>query len=173
MIDRNEIPKEISNFLEYDGTSSTGLRWKKARLNINVGDEAGSLHHNGYYITGFNGKLYLNHRIIYFLMHGYCPDILDHIDNKRSNNNINNLREASLEENRHNSGIPKTNTSGHKNITNLPNDGKYGRFRVVIMVNGKRHSKSLNKKDFTIDDAIKIRDKMIAELCGDFGNNGT
>lgn len=155
--------------MEYDETSKTGLRWKKITgKKVIVGDDAGCLHHTGYYQTRFNRKFYRNHRIVYFLHHGCCPDIIDHIDNNTKNNNINNLREATLSNNGHNRKIHKNNKLGHKNIYPVKNG-----WGIQLRVKGEKHNKSLNKKDFTIDDAIKIRDKMIEDLCGEFGNNGT
>lgn len=52
----NEIPSNIGEYLAYDETSPTGLRWIKARQKINVGDPAGSLDNRNYYKTQFNGK---------------------------------------------------------------------------------------------------------------------
>lgn len=172
----NEIPTDIGEYIEYDETSKTGLRWKKL-LNIqcrriSIGDEAGHLNNTGYYRSQFNARNYLNHRIVYFLYHGYCPDILDHIDGNRQNNNINNLREATLSDNGHNRKINKNNKLGHKNIYPIEK-GNYKGWVIEICVNKIDNKRTLNQKEFTIDDAIKIRDKMIDELCGEFGNNGT
>ena len=52
----------------------------------------------------------------------YIPNLenkkeVDHIDRNKTNNNIENLRWVSPQENCENRGMPKTNTSGHTNIS--------------------------------------------------------
>lgn len=113
----NTIPGNIGDYIKYDETSSTGLRWIKARQGINVGDEAGRFNNRSYYSTQFNGKKYQNHRIVYFLHYGYCPNILDHRDTCRTNNKINNLREATLSQNQHNRKLNKNNSTGIKGLS--------------------------------------------------------
>ena len=48
--------------------------------------------------------------------HGFLPKIIDHIDGNPSNNNLDNLREASHAENMRNSKIPTSNSSGFKGV---------------------------------------------------------
>jgi len=80
------------------------------------GKPAGSLDSYGYLQTKIDGKLYLNHRLIFFMFHGYLPVQVDHDDNDRSNNRIENLRPASQNQNQHNALLRKDNTSGIKNV---------------------------------------------------------
>jgi len=166
----NDIPKNIGEFLEYDETSSTKLRWKrKSALSVNIGDEAGSLNNNGYYQTKFNGKKYLNHRIIYFLQHGYCPNIIDHIDGNRQNNNINNLREATSAKNNHNRKINKNNKTGVKGLSIY----KETYWQLRIKKNGKYvFSKYHLKTEKTKDECRILLENKRKELHGQFSNNG-
>lgn len=125
----NEIPANIGEYLKYDETSPSCLRWiKKLGYKINIGDVAGRLNNRNYYQTCFDGKDYKNHRIIFFLHYGYCPDCIDHINTDRTNNKINNLREATRSDNNCNSKIRKNNTSGHKNVS--LQSGKYWRVQI-------------------------------------------
>lgn len=169
---RNDIPSDIGDYLKYDETSKTGLRWKKvwgAKNQINIGDESGTLHHKGYYITGFNGKLYLNHRIVYFLHHGYCSDILDHLDCIRSNNNINNLREATAENNQQNAKLSKRNNTGIKGLSIAKN--KY--WRLQIRKNGKHVFHEIYKlSEKTKDECRVILENKRKEFHGQFANHG-
>lgn len=129
-----EIPSNIGEYLKYDETSPSGLRWIKktsSASRINVGDPAGNLNNRNYYQTIFAGKHYQNHRIIFFLNYGYCPEIIDHIDNVRTNNRIDNLRAATKSQNQHNSKKPRNNSSGHKGV--FLHSGKY--WRVLIRKN--------------------------------------
>ena len=131
----NQIPENIGTYLKYDETSRTGLRWvKKFCKKINVGDEAGSLNKPGYYKTMFQGKLYLNHRIIFFLRHGYCPACVDHIDNISTNNKIANLREATRSQNNQNSKINKKlkDILGEKLAFNYLVNNKNGTYKVKL-----------------------------------------
>jgi len=63
------------------------------------------------------------------------------------NNNINNLRDVTLSVNSRNSKIPKTNTSGIKNISL---DKRRNTWNVEFRISGKRYRKS---GFLTIDDA--------------------
>lgn len=166
----NEIPANIGEYLKYDETSSTGLRWiKKSGYIINVGDAAGSKPKSNYYNTKFKGKHYLNHRIIFFLHNGYCPDILDHIDGNPLNNKIDNLREATYSNNNCNSKIQKNNKLGHKGISIKQNNGIVY-YRVSITKNKKRYEKYFPLDKF--QEACVYADELRKNLHGDFSNNG-
>lgn len=52
------------------------------------------------------------HSVVWMLVHGECPDVIDHIDGNGLNNRIDNLRNVSHSENLRNSRISKANTSG-------------------------------------------------------------
>lgn len=173
MIDRNEIPGDIVNYLEYDETSRTGLRWKKLfgkKNQINVGDEAGSFDKcTSYYRTNFNNKSYLNHRIVFFLHNGYCPDILDHEDCIRTNNNINNLREASMSENNINKPIQKNNTTGVKGLSIIRNTC----WRLRIRKDRKLiFLETYKLSDKTKDECRVILENKRKDLHGSFANHG-
>jgi hypothetical protein len=68
-----------------------------------------------------------------------CPQYreVDHIDRDGLNNRKSNLREGA-EINARNQGIRKDNTSGFKGVS-WHEDGKYGKWRAEIQVNGKQH----------------------------------
>jgi len=88
--------------------------------------------------VSINGKAYNLHRMIYLWHYGSLPKVLDHIDGNRENNRIENLREATQQQNCLNSKHRSTSTSPYKNVY-LQNDTGFKRNWVVsLMVSGKR-----------------------------------
>ena len=77
---------------------------------------AGCKYKNGYVYVKIHGKRMLAHRAIYLMIYGATPIQIDHIDGNRSNNCIENLREANNRQNSCNRKISSTNKSGTKGI---------------------------------------------------------
>lgn len=141
------------------------MRWiQNPRFHNKIGLHAGRISKSSnYYQTKFDGKLFQNHRIIFFLHNGFCPDCVDHIDGDPTNNRINNLREATRSDNCCNKKMHKTTYSGHKGVYLHPS-GKY--WNVQIMKNSKSIS-----KNFTFDkfqEACDYADEQRKILHGDF-----
>lgn len=63
-----------------------------------------------------DGKAYALHRLIFLHCYGYLPKIVDHIDNDRTNNKIENLREVTQQQNCLNRVTHKNSKSGIKNV---------------------------------------------------------
>lgn len=97
---------------------------------------AGSLHRRPQgdrYRIGINGKSYMLHRIVFFWHYGLFPVVVDHIDRNTLNNNINNLRAATIAENSKNR-ISRPNSSSRYLGVAL-NKGKY--WQADIYINGR------------------------------------
>lgn len=113
------ITKELSSRFYYDITSPSCLRWAedivaRNKLNRKVGDIAGYIANNGYYRVSSNCSIYTVHRIIYFMNY---PDFdqdmeVDHINQNKLDNRIENLRCVSREVNTRNHPLRKDNSSG-------------------------------------------------------------
>ena len=87
-----------------------GVLFNKVKRKMSpAGIEAG-MQKNGYRWVKIDGQRYAVHRIIFFMTHGFCPDLIDHIDGNGLNNKPNNLRAATLSENKFNQKIYKNNT---------------------------------------------------------------
>lgn len=72
----------------------------------------------GYRNVHFQGRLCLEHRVIWFLYYGVWPKSeIDHINGDRGDNRITNLRLATRSENGQNRKMPANNSSGHKGVT--------------------------------------------------------
>ena len=79
------------------------IRIATVSSNAIKGMTAGSLSDNGYLMVRVDGPLYRVHRLIFLYHHGYLPKYLDHINQKSTDNRIENLRECNLSQNACNS----------------------------------------------------------------------
>ena len=66
----------------------------------------------GYRIGSLNKARYRAHQVIWALAHGDWPEVIDHINGDRSDNRIENLRNATDAENRKNARKYKNNSTG-------------------------------------------------------------
>ena len=94
------------------------LSWKKSRGNAKAGQVAGHLNKKiGYYRLTLFKKVYMVHRVIFMYHNGCMPEIIDHADNNKLNNRIENLRECTNQQNSFNARISKNNSSGIKGVS--------------------------------------------------------
>ena len=111
-----------------------------------------------------DGKPRSLHRMIYLWHHGHLPKTLDHIDGDRANNKIENLREATQQQNCLNRKHHSNSKSPYKNVylQSPTKNSEWKRNWVVrITVNGK--SKYIGSfKDLELADlvATEARDKF-------------
>ena len=159
------LSKEMLNELfEYrDGE----IYYKVSRSRNKAGSKAGTYrkHDNAYQVI-INGKHYLTHRIVFMMHYGYLPQFVDHIDRNRSNNKIENLREATLEQNAQNAKVRKDTISNIKNVCWNKVDKSW---KVRIQANGKRITIG-QFKDLELAElvAMEARDKFH----GKYANHG-
>ena len=86
-----------------------------------------------------------------FLLNPENKQFVDHIDNNRQNNNLINLRHATVQENAQNASLSSKNTSGTKGVRWNTTKNKW---TAQICINGK----TINLGSFiNKDDAINIR----------------
>jgi hypothetical protein len=127
----------LSEYFEYRNGE---LYWKKL-LNhhnqVKINDIAGHIHYSpnkvSYKRVTFFKKRYFVHQLVFLFFNGYIPKQIDHIDGNGLNNKIENLREATSQQNSLNRGLRKDNKSGVKNIY-WRNDSK--KWRVTLNVDG-------------------------------------
>ena len=122
----------IEDYLEY---KEGKVFWKKDRGSQLVkGKEAGYTH-QGYRRIRFGKKQYLAHHIVWYLHHGYFPIMLDHKNNDKGDNRIENLREADYSSNKMNTPVYKNSSSGIKGLMFC---SKYQKWLARISVKNKR-----------------------------------
>jgi hypothetical protein len=131
----------------------------------NKGYERVKLYKKG---NGRRGKRYLLHRLIYTC---YNPDediseyLIDHIDGNPSNNDISNLRKATLQQNMWNSKVKCNSKTGLKNIS-YDKRCPINPWRVRIF--GDRKKTIYDKQFPTKEAAIQARDVIYALHQGEF-----
>lgn len=116
------------------------LYWKvKKAHGIKMGDLAGVVMKGGYRHVGINGKLYYAHRLIFLYHNGYLPEFIDHIDCDKLNNDINNLREATMRQN--NTNVKKQAFYNGKSTSSIYKgvcwDKRAKKWMAQIMSNGE------------------------------------
>jgi len=113
------------------------------------------------------GKKYGIHQLVY-ICNNPTEDItgfeIDHIDNNKLNNNIENLRKCSPSDNCSNKKINITNTTGYKYISKT----KSNTYKFQLTKNKISYRKTLK----TLEEVIEYRDRFVLEKCGEFANLG-
>ena len=159
--------KPIPNYENY----SLDLNNNEVYSNYKKGYLKPNILKNGYYVIELSKnskrKAFLLHRLVYEAYNGSIPDKIqvDHIDNNRQNNNIENLRLVTNSQNQMNSKTRKNNLLGYKNITKT----EYNTYKVQIRIN----KKTVYRKTFkTLEEAILNRDIKLKEFHGEYYNLG-
>lgn len=160
-LSENQLLKQIKKKFEYrDGN----LYWREGN-----GRKSGKLIGGGkglYKVCCINKVSYYQHRIIFLFHHGYMPRYLDHINNDRHDNRIENLRAVSARENQHNRSINKNSTSGVKGVCWHKPAGKW---IAKMRCDSKMHYCGLHDN---ISDAAQAIKEMREKLHGKFANHG-
>lgn len=118
---------------------------------------------NGYLHGTIFGCQHRTHRVMWALFYGHEPNgHIDHINGKKTDNRIENLREATSSENKYNVGLRADNTSGYKGVHWFKTRS---RWRAEI----KQCGKSLNLGYFdTPEEAALAYDTAARQLHGAF-----
>lgn len=136
------------------------IKWKVETHMCAPGQVAGYLT-RGYVEITFRDKRYLAHHLIWLLVYGRLPEAdVDHRDLCRSNNRLENLRDATRTQNNGNLRKRASNTSGFKGVT------AHGRKWVArIGRDWKHHYIGIFS---TPEEAAIAYDAKAVELFGDF-----
>jgi hypothetical protein len=134
MAGRDITANDLRCALDYDPL--TGIfRWKVDRGYIKSGRIAGCKHHSGYWQIRFQSNSVFAHRLAWLHYYGQYPIYqIDHLNNDRLDNRIDNLRDATPSMNLQNAKRPS------KNKRSSPYRGVYkegNRYRARIAIDGK------------------------------------
>lgn len=121
--------------LSYDPLTGD-FRWQVAGKNtVGIGRIAGTLHHSGYRHIKIGNVRFPSHRLAWLFHTGEWPQqSIDHINTIKTDNRIENLREASHSQNGFNRPMSSRNTSGFKGVSWSKREKVY---RAQIKVNRK------------------------------------
>lgn len=156
--------KELLHYCPETGV----FTWLKTNQNHQklVGKEAGSINYKGYRKIQIDKKIYPAHKLVWLYLYGEFPEeMLDHINNNRSDNRLVNLRHCSISQNACNRRKGTNNKSGHKNVYFRPDTGKW---HVEIRKNKKRYRAGCYQ---SIEEAAKIAQQLRDELHKDYSNH--
>ena len=132
---KHEIAQELlKEHFEYcDGH----LWWIKSTSNrVKVGQRFGSYDRDGYILGGLRGKKYLEHRLIWLYHYGKWPkECIDHINGIKDDNRIENLREATRQQNSFNRKSGRGSSSQYKGVCWCKLSKKW---KAQYWYNGKR-----------------------------------
>lgn len=158
--------EEARQLLNYDPETGT-FTWRVGRGSARAGSAAGTPKGNGYAVIKIYGKNYSAHRLAWLLTHGVWPENqIDHINGRRDDNRLCNLRLATWSENNRNAKRRSDNTSGVKGVSF---DKARDRWLARIKTDG--YDRYLGRFD-TPEEAHAAYCKAAAELHGEFANFG-
>lgn len=122
----------LKELLSYDPETGV-LTWMVTMARTAMaGNRAGGPSNGGYRSIRVEGKLYREHRIVWFIWFGEFPNgQIDHINGLRTDNRIENLRDVTHQENAKNQKLKVTNTSGITGVSWSKSD-KVWRARINI-----------------------------------------
>jgi len=112
--------RPLSHFM----TEGTSRKWHSKYSGVEAGrikKENDTLSYKG---VKLQGSEYYVHVIIWIMVYGYQPSLIDHIDGDGINNILSNLRECTSKKNSRKSKINTRNTTGIKGVR-LTKSGKY------------------------------------------------
>lgn len=123
--------------------------------NIKAGQVAGTRHHSGYTYVVIGGYHYAAHRLAWLYVYGNFPEglqpFIDHINGKKDDNRVENLRTSSQSVNCKNAQMYSNNTSGITGVfrheKTLPSGKLYEAWIAIWNdENGRRRTKTFSIK---------------------------
>ena len=157
----------VKELFEYCETGN--LIWRVDRGNNKVkGIIAGTLGQNNRIIVYIDNKPYLLHILIWLYHKGYMPhNTIDHKDCNPLNNKIENLREATLEQQNFNKPARKNKILPKWVSYHPPKNGRKERYEARVTLNKKTH----NLGSFSsAEEAYNVASKFAKEYQGEFYN---
>lgn len=149
MAAQNLTPELVRELLDYNPQTGDFVR-KVSRMSNKIGTSPGHRRNGGYHVIFLANKLHLAHRLAWLHFYGSWPkNNIDHINGNGLDNRIENLRDATYQENGQNIRRAKTSNKSCGVLGVSPHQGKWA---ARITVEGK--TKRLGCYD-TIEEAYE------------------
>ncbi len=100
----------LKSLFIYDGKNLVRIKSAGSRKKGSIATKG--FHGSDYLCVMVKNIRYLAHRVIWFMHYGTEPGCIDHINRDKADNRIENLRESSAVNNRSNTDVMESNTSG-------------------------------------------------------------
>ena len=128
--------KRLHELFTYDPNIGIFIRKIATAKNVGVGGVAGWLNpEKGYLFMSVDNKPYLAHRLAWLYVHGQFPrNQIDHINHKKTDNRICNLRDVTHKQNHKNRSKQRNNVSG---ITGVSWHSAASKWSAQIIVDTK------------------------------------
>jgi hypothetical protein len=118
-----------------------------------AGKEIMNIDGKGYNSVFIMGEQYRVHRLIWLLVYGHFPKIIDHINGDKLDNRLENLKEVTQQENLMNQRRSSKNTSG---VTGVYFNKKRGLWCAQMKFNGETYHLGSSKNK---EEVIEMRKK--------------
>lgn len=93
----------IGDWVALSKDHPSGLVWIRPGKGVRVGRQAfGTSRPDGYLKGCYKGNYFYAHQVVFYLVHGYVPEEIDHLDGDKRNNQPDNLRAVTHSENQQN-----------------------------------------------------------------------
>ena len=125
----------VRDLLSYDRASGA-FTWRVSCGSVKAGSVAGAANSRGYRKIRIGGNFYLEHRLAWLHVYGEWPGgEIDHVNQLKGDNRIENLRDVTHSENMHNRPSYANNKSGYRGVSW---NNQMGLWRAEISINKKR-----------------------------------
>ena len=125
-----ELLELCNKFLEYDSVKGVFSNKISGKGRVK-GKDITTITRNGYLRITINGIQYRGHRLAFLMTYGYLPEFLDHKNNIRHDNRIENIRECTRAQNNQNKLQRRSSKQKYIGVEKLPGGSYRAKCRSI------------------------------------------
>ena len=149
----------VESLFNYNAEAGTLTRKIQVAQNAKAGQSAGWVNGDGYLCVRIEGRIFKVHQIVWLLCKGvWQSGVIDHINQDKTDNRIENLRDTTVQINNINKGVRRDSKTGIPNVTWRERDKAY---YAACKRNGTQNYLGCFK---SLQDAAAAVDKFKAEI---------